>query len=906
MSRSRPRQLVHRGVVAAHGYLFPGDHLEPSELRRRVLALWQAGPEGACRLYRVPPGWVLLLPAPAPVQAESAPGLPLVRWGNAFFGVPLSPAERSELTPPPRSLVLMWGGQLRVEVLSDDQLEDPAGWLDVSAWHSCPVQSLGSPPPEPVAVLERPEFNSRSRMGGVPPPAPELLALLSGRTAGQPGSLAGMLRSAAGLVSRLLQGGPSPSPPGGAPPARRPGRLKQFGANFLNWTQLSRLLGPAHAAYLARLVTMLERGDLREALRHAMPLGGSAQDGPAFPWLGRYQPRSDLSLSPHLGSGGGALALGPDLYQYLRSLYRKAFERLRDAGQIDEAAFVLADLLVENEEAVAFLERHERFRLAAELAEARSLAPGLVIRQWMLAGDVERAVRLALRAGAFAEAVLQLERAHPELAARFRRLWAENLVVAGDYVGAVQAAWPVEAARPTTRAWIEEGAAAGGPAGARMLARWVQLDPGAFSTVRERLLAGPLDTADPEQLPALLAFSATLRDGARSPESSTLARAAVRALGHAGFTGSDPRVGDEFRRLLNFANDGALRADAVAPPLPPDAPRGGALQHEWTFSAADVGATPLQDAALLPDGRLLVALGEAGVRLLTHDARVVADLKQPAHYLVVARHGQRAIALARRGNAYRLARLNLTTFQATSWCEARLTCFARDYDGALWYAANGDTFLVLDATAGGLEALWRHSEPGAVVADVAWSAETCAYLVQWTGPEASAGQRDTKRLDWECWRYSLPGPVLRQRVEIPPCAEGATRISATVSPGGRAVLLSAACPQPPHAAERNAQPHFLTLLHQKEPIRCATQGIIAPLPLAMNEAWLAAPFRSPLGIECEIYTVENGRRAARITLEGARSAAFRLSGDHLVVADDRGRLVTADLRTGRLLRDLRL
>src|SRR5690606_27242115 len=101
--------------------------------------------------------------------------------------------------------------------------------------------------------------------------------------------------------------------------------------------------------------------------------------------------------------------------------------------------FVLAELLMANEEAVSFLERHGRFGLAAELAEARKLAPGLVVRQWLLAGDRERAVRLAIRHGAFADAIARLERDHRALALQLRALWADRLATAGDFVGAVDA-----------------------------------------------------------------------------------------------------------------------------------------------------------------------------------------------------------------------------------------------------------------------------------------------------------------------------------------------------------------------------------------------------------------------------------------------------------------------------------
>lgn len=63
-----------------------------------------------------------------------------------------------------------------------------------------------------------------------------------------------------------------------------------------------------------------------------------------------------------------AYGFGQDLYAELRALYRAAFQRLDAQGRIEQAAFVLAELLQANEEAVSYLERHGRLRLAAEMA----------------------------------------------------------------------------------------------------------------------------------------------------------------------------------------------------------------------------------------------------------------------------------------------------------------------------------------------------------------------------------------------------------------------------------------------------------------------------------------------------------------------------------------------------------
>jgi hypothetical protein len=217
-------------------------------------------------------------------------------------------------------------------------------------------------------------------------------------------------------------------------------------ARALVWTRLASIAGRRQAEYLARMLEMFDSNRLDEALRHAIPLSDRIAEA-LRPSLGTPSPRSDLSIVPRRGAASTSIGLGPDLYELLRQRYRRAFERLVARGEIEKAAFVLAELLGADEEAVSFLERHGRFLLAAQVAEARGLRSGLVIRQWFLAGDRARALRIARRTGAYADAVARLERSHAKEARAFRILWADALASSGAYAAAVDVIWPVEDAR---------------------------------------------------------------------------------------------------------------------------------------------------------------------------------------------------------------------------------------------------------------------------------------------------------------------------------------------------------------------------------------------------------------------------------------------------------------------------
>ncbi|MFP5287680.1 MAG: bpX6 domain-containing protein, partial [Thermoanaerobaculia bacterium] len=753
-------------------------------------------------VYRVPRGWLVRLPETRRVASDRAPGLPLVAQkvvpGNALLGAPLEAQELRALDPPAGAVVRPRAGHTVAERTAEADREDPASWLDVEGFGVVATASLGAPPAQPRLSVPAPvAFDARSRMKGVPQAAPELaevLAALSRREpagrisgAGRRLSPARIVLDGAHTLRWALRGWRRPALAGGdevarpasgswdfglAPAAKTPkaaplgqrlsAGFHRLSARLTVASRLSRLLGRRHAAYIQRMIELFEEGDLREALRYASPLGGEAGEALRALPLRLPSPRRDLELKPEAQSSRPALHLAPDLHTELQRIYRAAFDQLEAQGRIEEAAFLLAEVLNAHEEAVAFLERNGSLWLAAEMAEARELPPGLVVRQWFLAGDRERAFWIARRTGAFADAVTRLERTrNTEEAEALRLLWGAGLAEAGDYAAAVDAIWPIPEARHMALEWmdraIEQG---GGPAG-RMLARKVTLVPEQFEEVRERALA-ILESWRAEGAATRLAFAETLCQGPKTPAAQALARAAVRAMardsGRFGARMSPAR----FRQLVAFAEDGALRADAPALPLPGREPW-IARERVWKIEIAgsDVGTRSGFDAAFLPSGLTVVALGEAGVRLISRSGRAVAELDQPAHHLVVSDLGDRAIALARRGTAWRLARIDLASRRAEAWCDARFEAFARDYDGALWLVVSPDGLVAVDATSRRFDGPWGVPVAGRAVRALARSATRCSLVTSGGGGEEP-----------EVWTYEVPALQLRNRQDVPLVARG--------------------------------------------------------------------------------------------------------------------------------------
>ncbi|HEY0073799.1 MAG TPA: hypothetical protein VGB77_06830, partial [Abditibacteriaceae bacterium] len=628
--------------------------------------------------------------------------------------------------------------------------------------------------------------------------------------------------------------------------------------------------------------------------------------GAAAPAFGLPRARSLLQIFTGRQSGGSILPMPLDIAEQLRQQYRAAFERLEAQGRHEEAAFVLAELLHASEEAVAYLERQKRLRLAAELAEGRNLPADLVVRQWLVAGDGERALWIARRKNAFYSAIARLEKgnaADQANAQKLRLLWANELARSGDYVAAVSAAWPVVEARHLIGEWMKRGLLTGGLGKARMLAWRCQIATTMEAELREMVLE-LLNDSLPEAPAMRLEFAQRLAgDNTKSalPVVRTLARATTRALlrdaGSDTFNETRKKV---CQQLVEVAGDGALRADV---PSRLFVSSGQPLKErekplEIVIEADDSGALPLYDAASLPDGRTIVALGEDGARLVARDGRAIAHFDQPCHRLVLSDLGDRALALAPRGEATRLARLDFASRRAVSWCETHLDVCAFNYDGSLWFVAAQGSLLAIDATASKFGALWHTPEVGQV-ACIERSSASCSFLTRFLSPEPLGFLERKTREKWERWQLEVPSLTLRQRSvigdwggvmeEVGPdiSAKAVTSdgIRASLTGGGSEPVML--MPQGVKLSE-----------HQGETIY-SLQGTA--------QWWLAFTAHS----EDKVLTGylldrETAKERLRLSLQGAQYVQARFGDRHLTICDNRGRLLILDLERGTLEKNFRL
>lgn len=905
MTRIVPRWLVHRGSVEASGFLIDDS---ASDVAARVLALLGPG----ASVQRLGSGLLVRLARPRRTRCDQAPGLPLVLEGDVLVGMPLIRAELGSIAASSGAVVIARHGSVVVETPDRFAPVDPATWLDVSVFEAIVGAPLGSPPtavPLLVAPVRTETRQLFSHAVGGPPEehtslVEKLRALQNGHAAAEARAAEGTGASGAargtggilalatllmGRIARALT--PSDSAASPAPrhtralavrPAapRGPGwlegwatRLHDLLARALLRTRMARMLGRRHAEYVQRMVEAFEQGRLDDALRLAIPIP-RAGSGNAPLALSMPAARNELTVRAGEVTASSTIFVG-DGFPDLATLYRRAFERLEREGRIDEAAFVLAELLHANEEAVSFLERHGRRRLAAEMAEARGLPVGLVVRQWFLAGDRARAIWIARRSGAFADAVLRLERAQAPEAETLRLLWAGSLADAGDLCAAVEVAWPIERARFLAREWIDRGIEREGPGAARLLVRKLELVPAAAAEIRDHCLA-ILQRHDHEVRDERRAIADALLRTGPTATTQSLAASAARAMLRDAANASDPAASKLADRLIAWSGDKVLAADVPAQGGPSVVNPSLAL-GEIRRDAFDVGAMVVHDAVPLPRGRVLVALGEVGVRLLAPDGRALAHFDHPAEHLVISDHGDRAITVARRGAAVRLARIDLVGRRAEPWCDAELDTWAPDFDGSQWIVARGGDLLVADALESRLAALHAFRGIGESVLRIARSTSRATAVLRTESSED--GLHALQR-----WQFSLPDWIVRERAGLSnamaPVACSANGMTAGFCVddvrGELALELRADATKRTYALDYLAE---------------------SPTGLEMDERWVAL---LQMGSATRVLLLDHTelKMAGTVVFDGSARVAVRLGAASAVFADDRGRILVVDLVTG--------
>ncbi|MBI5537987.1 MAG: hypothetical protein HY898_35015 [Deltaproteobacteria bacterium] len=884
----------------AGGFIFPAAQISAPEARRRILACWTPG----AAVYRTALGPLLRLRDAVRVRCDRAPGLVLVRSGAG-----LSAGPAPEKPPLLEGEVLVpASGRWCIERCTDACLETPEQWLELASSRLAEVASLGEAAPQTIASPP-PPAEVRALLS-IPPASVDrasvLAALRAPRRTAQAGAavsraLAVLGRAAQGFVRGLFAAWLGPGRTTGAvrPPAPEglPSPLWLAVKSLLSrlWMRgaLGWLVGRKHAAYLMRTMRLLRQGDLDRALREAIPLSALWAREPLPPAWRLGASRSELRPSMSRIVATSSVGVGPSLHAELSALYRSAKERLEGQGRVEEAAFVLADLLDTPAEAIALLERHRRFRFAAELAEARlAHDPVLAIRLWMLARDRAAAIRVARQHRAFAAAIARLERGHAEEAVQLRLLWGDLLASAGRFDEAVEAVWPVATARPLALRWIECAVAAGEALAPRMLARWAVESDSPWEQVRDRVLCATGGQTRDDARRRFELADALARH--KSPRALALLGTLLRPVLRDRVELATSVDRGELARLCSAAGDAALRSDLGRFPVFPARPELDAaapVEHTLKHRGAQIAA----DVVRLPSGRLLAALGQAGVQLLARDGRVLHLFDQPATRLVLADAGDRALGIHPLGDGTsRISRLDLAGRRAEPWLELRLSAFASTFDGESWLVSQGRTVQALDVLAPEAHSTWTVDGEGTALAV---ERDRCAVAILWS--TVGGMQR---------WSYDRT-MTLRSRKTMPALGEDldgsgppfsrvaalavtATAVALALDRGDVAAFVSIWDGDSHGTLELAGRCEFLALSHGA--IATANRDQHGALTLELR-ATRASSDRKTGAAVLAVTAVQ-----ARLRVDSAALTAVRFNAHELLTADSAGRIASLDVRTGEL------
>lgn len=929
------------------------------ETHRRIIAHWQP----QARLFRLFGGYLLEWPQARQYRCAALDGLPLCDQGGILSSAPLTPQERAGATGG--SVWLIAGARAEVATPGVAERIDPSIWLKVGqiALRE-PLRPpkkdtvLTLPDPEknksvreilgdkiPVASAEsqkflqdlamrgktgraagpgtagsarslwplgnRPGHSGKGQAGGALRGAGSALAAMA--------SLAGLslLGTAAGLLGwlpmpgatgpgharrggRQVSGNASATPASPAQPGPLALMLNRFAVKVANATQLSRLLGWRQANYLRKMMDMFEEGDWMEALRHAIPLGGEATQNNQTA-LGTPGPRDSLSISsPDRPSS--QMHLAPDLQAYLRQAYRRTFDRLVREGKIDEAVFVLAELLNCGAEAVNFLETRERFKQAAELAETLQLAAPIAIRLWWLAKDRDRAIRLAILHNAFAEAVTLLERDNQAQIVPLRERWAAHLAARGELTEAVDVIWPLVDQRPQALAWLLQAEQAGGTLGVRALCRKLALLPESLAdsvAAIEAVLQAP--GSEGVILRARM-VNELLALGNQSAASRKLAGALYRKVLPESVRGANRLDKPTLERLLTLADMPLLKADLPGFAIPAAGIVSARLQARTPpllASLNESGLQPILDACILPDQHYLLALGEAGVVRVNRLGKRIAHFPVPAHRLVIAKNGQSALALVKRNDTWRISRIDLQRRSVADWLSLPLRFWAPQYDGAIWNVVLENRLLALDTLKPQLTSIWQVSDlPGQIIA-FDDNGEVQTMLI--------AGKDCLQQ-----WRYRLPARMLNQRDPLPlpdsdvwqllPCATEEAPLKLYLMEQGEGRILSV-------RSENNGAVHhrggrfdpatgkIISDPTTRQDLKLPLGKISQPPKLELGHGWLVASVERASGHHCLVAEFGNCMIRANLQLPSSSESRARLHEGHVLFFNLQGGLIDLDVAT---------
>jgi hypothetical protein len=337
----------------------------------------------------------------------------------------------------------------------------------------------------------------------------------------------------------------------------------------------------------------------------------------------------------------------------------------------------------------------------------------------------------------------------------------------------------------------------------------------------------------------------------------------------------------DINRLLQLADTALLKADLPPFNLPGIASASPLATRSTpaTASLEERGLLPIHDACRLDGGQYLLALGESGVMRVDRRGRQLAHYPVPAHHLVLADNGQRALALAARDQTFRISRLDLSSSKVMDWISLPCTFWAQRYDGAIWNAVVDGRIVAIDTMQDRLAVIWQVADlPGRIID---FNEDRQRQTILFATPEGL-----------EQWRYMLPARRLNQRDGFAAPDSDVWRVlSGSNSNVPFKLSLLSSEQDTSLIIQRDGHPHSARL----------TLGAIARDPqVSIHGNWLLTVVDDGSSGSCLIADLQHANLKAALALPHAVCPRVRAHDDRILFFDRCGRLIDVDCSSGQV------
>lgn len=877
------KHTIHKGYLSAWGLFFQTSIYPHPLIQQRILARWQAG----YKLFRYNEGYLLLFNRARRINSAASEALVLSKHNGYLASAPLRKREIHTAANTTDSVWVVLENCVQHYRTTPEYAFDPCQWFATDDLQIMPALPMADPP-RTIKVASKPTSikdvfaklgirGSRGRdamlqeLQHSPPAHMQLNANASSVPAGasstqKPGLLQRMISDWAGRKIQQAQNGTGS------------GLLDKLGLGpLLMQSWLGNLYSKRMSAYMGKLVTMFENGDIENAIRNAIPFGSDKDrlSGGGFRF-GLPKPNENLAFS---GAGSYAgIGLDERFYEFLRQWYKRCFETLDSQHQYQKAAYVLAELLGEYAEAAAYLEKHGMYELAAQLAERKEMSPAYAVKLWLLAGDKQQALKIARQSRCFAE-TLPLLAEQAEHRKIWLMLWAEQLLAGGNIIQAIESILPHD--RDMVIPWLDTAIACGGQSKAKALALKIALQAQDYRHIKDDIQQ-LLQNTDQEFVLMRQAFLNTLKNYGDNASSRAVARTGLRALLRDTSRGFLRWDASAYRSMLNYAGDAVLGIDTA----------GIAFNTPHAWPSADQACMRIQfngngiarvyDAYLLPGKRYLLAMGEAGIYIVNKHGQIIKRMDCPAHHLVLSESGNRVIAVARRDRVVRLSKWILHEDKSHFWCETQLQAFSDRFDDDYWVVADKQRLMAVDVQRDDLHAVWQVSDLPGQAAMIKQNKDHFACYLQ--SPQSG-----------ECWVFQLPHYRMQYRT---PAKQSILRRQFVLSLSATGEMLIGA-----------RQESNTTLIISDGHRSGGPQPTAAVHAASLTQNWVAlhhGETKQPKLELCPRHGMELQRAKLAIYLHGSAKVHSLIDDQQLLVWSEQGCLLHVDLTNGDIVKQIQV